>query len=284
MYIDMLDKDVRDVAGVILDVHDVCLNTLSEDDATISVRIENMCGSLQSYHDEVAFAGNLLRPDAIPVGTFNENSKFSGTHSLFHTLHGRLTYHHTDRTWNFKGCRSLEGMVGVIRDLAEDQESPLFPVVTILSATLRTGASLVIDPSRALFSQVLSRLYGNVVRSVARTDDVNNLYFIEVVSWTKMGVVVANGSGIDTDVQRVNAYLSANKTQPKASVGYTRRGVFFIRVAFPDGCLCVVDGSHGLDHNRVPAGAIEGGVVPFVQILVRFIIILMVKMRAVESV
>jgi hypothetical protein len=283
MYMDILDKDVRRLAGSILDVHDVCLDTLSEDDTTISVRMENMCGSIRSYHEEVAFAGGLLGPDAIRVGDFNENAKFTGTHRLFHTLHGRLTYNANGKIWNFKGCRSLEGMVGVIRDLAEDQESPVFPAVTMLSATLRTGASLVIDPSRALFSQVLNQLYSKIVRTVARTDDVNNLYFIEVVSWKEMvGLVVANG-GADADVRCVNAYLSTDKTHPKASVGYTRRGVFFIRVTFPEGCLCVVEGSHGIDHSRVPVGAVEGGVVHFVQVLVRFIIIMMVKMRAVEA-
>ena len=283
MYIDMLDEDVRKLAGAILDVHDVYVETLSEDDTTTSVHMENMCGTLRSYHEEVAFAGALIRPGAIRVGIVNENALFVGTHRLFNTLYGRCTYHDKVNMWHFKGCRSLEGVVGVIRDLVEDRESPLFPRVTMLSATLRTGASLVIDPSRALFNQLITHVYSKIVRLLFRTDDTNNLYFMEVVSWHEMMRLVVENGGTDKDVLCVNAYLSANKSEPKASVGYTRRGVFFIRVAFTDGCLCAVDGSHGIDHSRVPEDVSEGGVAPFVNVMTRFILILLVKMRAVGS-
>lgn len=281
MYIDMLDQDMQRLAGAIVDVFDVYVDTLSQDDTKISVSIENMCGTMRSYHDEVDFAGGLLRRDAIRVGVFKENAVFTGTHTLFNTLHGRCTYHDKDKAWKFKGSRSLEGLVEIIRDLADDHQTPLYPSVRMLSATVRTGASLVIDPSRALLNNVINQLYSKVARVIPRTDDVNNLYFLEISSWKSLMRLLRKEEGDDKEIQSVNSFLEKNKKQPKASVGYTRLGVFFIRIAFTEGCLCAVPGSQGIDHTRVPDGVVECGVEPFINALVRFIRILLVKMRAV---
>ena len=287
LYVDLLDEDVRKVAGAILGVHDVAVDSLSVDSTDLSVRVENICGEFRAFHEELPFAGVLLRRNAIRVGAYEKNVRFAGTHRLFNTVYGRFTYHDKGKSWKFQGCRSLESMVELLRDLTQDRLSPIFPRVTTLSATLRTGASIVIDPSRSLFNRVVLQLYATVVALTPRADDINNLYFMELLSWSELLRVVTecwkgeSDTGSDSDVRFVRAYLLANKIQPAVSIGYTRRGVFFIRISFKGGCICEVNGSNGIDPARTPNGVCEGGVDPFVQVVVRFILILLVKMRVV---
>ena len=283
LYLDLLDDDVRKVAGAILGVHDVAVDSLSVYSTDLSVRVENTCGEFRAFHEELPFAGVLLRPDAIRVGLYEKNVRFAGTHRLFNTVYGRFTYHDKGKVWKFQGCRSLEGMVELLRDLTQDRLSPIFPRVTTLSATIRTGASIVIDPSCSLFNRVVLKLYATVVSLTPRADDINNLYFMEVLSWSELLRVVTEcwEGESDTDVRLVRAYLLANKIQPAVSIGYTRRGVFFIRISFKEGCICEVKGSNGIDPARTPKGVCEGGVEPFVQVVVRFILIILAKMRVV---
>ena len=123
---------------------------------------------------------------------------------------------------------------------------------------------------------------------------------MEVCSWTKLINVVEKDKGLavgaDGDARHVRAYFAANESAPTTSIGYTRKGVFFVRITFPRGCTCFVTGSSGVvqgvassgppDYQGAPGSApvCVGGVEPFVQIVIRFVVLLLVKMKAVGGV
>jgi hypothetical protein len=204
--------------------------------------------------------------------------------------------------WTFKGTRSLEDLIDMIRNLTEDQESSIYPSVAMLSVTLRTEIQLVIDPARSLLQRVIAELFSNVVSMQTRMDDTNNLYFMDVVNWTELLRLVKNDRGSatssgenteDVDVRLVRSYIQINgsgtNSEPTASIGFTRSGVFFIRITFPKGCCCEVDNSKGITEDEVVSAAaildsrhvFVGGFNPFVNVLVRFIMLILVKMRVV---
>jgi hypothetical protein len=301
-YLTMLDEEVQKIAGAVLHVHDTGIpgtgsTTGSSDVGALTLCMENLCGSFRVTTDHVAASGNVGQHGVQLVGTYVEHRQFIGTHYLFHTIHGRLAYRIQQKTWNFKGSRSLEDLVTFVRDLTNDTESPMYPAVSMLSVTLRTNTALVIDPVHSLMRRVIERLYAGVVAIQTRVDDTNNLFFMDIVSWKALLAVVqrdrqggsdADPSTVqDTDVQYVRGYLSSaastTSSQPTASIGFTRKGVFFIRVTFPRGCVCAVSGSNGMIHGvrgTVPADVCEGGVEPFVNVVVRFIVLVLVKIRA----
>ena len=302
-YLEMLDAEVQKVAGAVLNVHDTGIpisgdsTTAGEMDA-LSLCMENLCGSFQVNSDSASASGGVLQHGAPRVGTFVEHRQFIGTHFLFHTIHGRLAYRMQPKTWNFKGCRSLEDLVEFVRNLTQDSESPMYPTVNMLSVTLRTNTTLVIDPVHSLMHRVLERLYSGVVSMQVRVDDTNNLFFMDVISWTALLALVQrdkqcgadsgpNSADQDRDVRHVREYLASTANSdispPTASIGYTRKGVFFARVTFPRGCVCSVTGSCSVVHGVVgtaPDGLCEGGVEPFVNVLVRFVVLVLVKIRA----
>jgi len=127
-----------------------------------------------------------------------------------------------------------------------------------------------------------------------RVDDTNNLFFMDVVSWPKLLSVVelarqaaASVNTSDCEVDNVRAYLRENcndaGTHPTVSIGFTRHGCWFIRITFSRGCVCAFEGSVGAGEggDKPPATVCAGGVEPFVQVVVRFIVLLLVKMHAV---
>jgi len=311
-YETMLDEDVRKIAGRVISVHETTLSTppgslvpathshSSSASSVMSLNMENLCGTFKLNLDNVPSAGGLLRRGATRVGRYVRNKPFVGTHHLFHTIHGRIAYLVDRKKWSFKGARSLEDLIAFVRDLTEDSESPIYPVVTMLSVTLRTGSPLVIDPAHSLMQRVIERLYSGVVQMQSRVDDTNNLFFMEVSNWKELINVVGKAKGLSVDVDQdalhVRAYLAANESAPTTSIGYTRKGVFFVRITFPRGCICFVPGSSGVfqgvsssgppdyDGAPGPAPVCVGGVEPFVQIVVRFVVLLLVKMKAVGGV
>lgn len=304
LYQASLCEDVRRIAGDVVAVHDVTTASLSNDSpGTLTLTLENVCGNFRSYAHEVPFAGGLMQQDAPHVGRFVEGRKFVGTHMLFHTLYGRLQYTVGSKTWMFKGTRSLDDMVAFVRELSQDPESPMFPCVTMFSATLHTGASIVIEPSRSLFWRVVQRLFSDVVLIQPRADDITNLFFMKVLNWEKLVRVVVEdpkpipGHGLEeaeSDARMIRAYLEDSDTQrnqqPTGSIGFTRRGVFFLRFTFPSGCICEVAHSRGhtsvhTDPDTVPIavpGNISvGGVEPCMNTTARFVMLLLYKMCAV---
>ncbi|KAJ1468169.1 hypothetical protein T484DRAFT_1856271 [Baffinella frigidus] len=286
-YSSMLDEDVQRVAGKVLSIHETGLKSSESSLLVMSVKMENVCGSFKTHFENVATGGALLRPGAPRVGIYVRHRQFVGTHHLFHTIHGRLAYLTARKIWSFKGSRSLEDMVSFVRDLTEDTESAIFPIVSMLSVTLRTGSPLVIDPAHSLMQRVIERLYSSVVVIQPRVDDTNNLFFMDVVDWYSLVRVVEMKEGKsdaeNDDTRHVLAYLTANAKQPTASIGYTRKGVFFVRITFPRGCICCVSGSVG-DGKAVRPAVCEGGVEPFVNVVIRFVVFVLVKMRAVGGV
>jgi hypothetical protein len=304
LYLEILSEDVRRIAGAVVSVHDVSVESLSKDAAgTVSLTLENQCGNFRSFAHEVPFAGELMDEDTAPhVGCFVRGHKFTGKHMLFHTLHGRLQYVIGSKTWLVKGVRSLKAMVGLVRELSQDLESPMFPVVTMLSATLRTSASIAIEPSRSLFWRVVLRLYSDVVVIQPRTDDVTNLFFMKLVNWEALIRIVLHdtksipgppgltGHGSEdaaSESQKIRDYIANNDTPPNCSIGFTRRGVFFIRVTFPCGCVCEVENSRGhasaATHPDtvpipIPDRIAVGGVEPFVNITARFVMLMLSQM------
>lgn len=306
-YTSILDDEVRAIAGNVLCVHDTNTPVYPTDAPTntmatafqhpvMTLRMENICGGFRGFFENVVGAGALMMPGAPRVGEYVKHRQFVGTHHLFHTIHGRLAYRVSKKAWSFKGCRSLQDLVGFVRDLTEDTESNIHPVVSMLSVTLRTDTVLVIDPAHSLMQRVLERLYSNVVRMQPRVDDTNNLFFMDVIGWKELlklvendkrrGVELGSNNMVDMEVACVKAYLSAYPNDPasypNASIGYTRKGVFFVRITFPRGCVCSTEGSQGFVDGTpvtVPSTVCVGGVEPFVQVVVRFILLVLVKMR-----
>ena len=299
-YLLLLDKEVQAVAERVLAVHDTGMRVRLTGPKPMTLCMENVCGVMKINFDNVPSAGAILRPGAARVSTYVKNRQFIGTHHLLHTVHGRLAYRVEQRIWSFKGCRSLPDLVDFMRGLLEDYESAVYPTVNMLSVTLRTDTSLVIDPLHSLLQRVLERVYHGVVVMQQRVDDTNNLFFMDVVSWPKLLSVVerarqatAGGSAADDDVQHVRGYLRQNgrssnssSTQPTVSIGFTRHGCWFIRITFSRGCVCALEGSVGAGEGGAePPGAVcAGGVQPFVQVVVRFILLLLVKIHAVGGV
>jgi len=294
-YLLMLDADVQQVAGGVLEVHDTGIRVRLTGQKTMTLCMENVCGVMKINFDNVPSAGAILRPGAPRVSNYVKNRQFIGTHHLLHTVHGRLAYRVEQRVWCFKGCRSLSGLVHFMRGLLEDYESAVYPTVNMLSVTLRTDTSLVIDPLHSLLQRVLERVYYGVVVLQQRVDDTNNLFFMDVVSWPKLLSVVerarqaaeSTANTIDDDVENVRGYLRQNcrnsSTHPTVSIGFTRHGCWFIRITFSRGCVCALEGSVGSgEGGGEPPGVVcAGGVEPFVQVVVRFIVLLLVKIHAV---
>ena len=295
-YMFMLDDEVRAIAGKFICVYDTCTldgsNGVAEPEMTL--RMENICGSFPGSFENVPSAGALLQPGAPRVGEYVKNRKFIGTHLLFHTIHARLAYRVKQKTWIFKGCRSLSDLVTFVRDLTEDTESDIYPVVSMLSVTLRTDTCLVIDPAHSLMQRVLEQLYSNVVKVHPRCDDTNNLFFIDVINWTQLIKTIQKDRPTDTNyqsddavdnVQKYIASMNDESAHPNASIGYTRKGIFFIRITFPRGCVCSVEQSVGVVNGESASTLMKnicsGGVEPFVQVVVRFIVVVLVKMRVV---
>jgi len=287
----MLDEEVQKISGAVLKVHDTGIPVSSEttgshDTGSLTLCMENLCGSFRVNMDH-SLIGGVMQNGSPRLATYVPHRQFIGTHFLFHTIHGRLAYRIQQKTWNFKGARSLDDLVAFVRDLTQDMESPMFPTVNMLSVTLRTNTALVIDPVHSLMTRVLARLYSSVVTLQHRVDDTNNLFFMEVISWKALLAVVERdkqyGSGglstNDFDVQYVREHLTATSAQPTASIGYTRNGVFFIRITFPRGCVCSVTRSKGISATQ-PIDVGNGGIEPFVNIVVRFIVLVLVKIRA----
>jgi hypothetical protein len=307
-YYYMLDPDVQRISGNVISVHDIGVQipiyatSAMSAQKGMSLSLENMCGSMRGTFENVSSAGSLMRPDAPQVGRLINHRRFVGTHKLFHTVHGRLMYRMDKMRWTFKGTRSLEDLIDMIRSLTDDEESSIYPSVAMLSVTLRTEIQLVIDPARSLLQRVISELFSSVVKVQTRMDETNNLYFMDVISWTALLHLMQNDRGCrtssgeqsnDDDVRLVRSYIEFNgsgtNSEPTASIGFTRSGVFFLRITFPKGCCCEVDNSKGLTEDQgVSAAAIldsrnvfAGGVNPFVNVLVRFILLILVKMRVV---
>ncbi|KAJ1468622.1 hypothetical protein T484DRAFT_1755000 [Baffinella frigidus] len=290
--------------GKLVSVHNTSIathgNVADATQANMTLNMENICGSFRGFFENVPSAGALLRPGAPRVGKYVQHRQFIGTHHLFHTLHGRLAYRVNQKTWSFKSCRSIQDLVEFVRNLTQDNESPIYPVINMLSVTLRTDTSIVIDPAHSLLQRVLERLYSHVVRMQARVDDTNNLFFMDVVNWKELLLVVekhASSTGatapqhqVDTDVQHVRNYLAMHNNDPAAvptaSIGYTRKGIFFVRITFPRGCVCCVQGSTGFAEGvpmDAPPNVCDGGIEPFVRVVVHFILTVLVKMRIVGS-
>jgi hypothetical protein len=309
-YLSMLDEDIQRVAGKVLSVHDTGVNipipstSILGEQQNMTLCLENICGSIRGTFENVPSAGSVMTTESPRVGRLIKHRRFVGTHKLFHTIHGRIMYRMDKQRWYFKGTRSLEDLVTFIRNLTEDPESSIYPVVAMLSVTLRTEIQLVIDPAKSLLQRVLSQLFSNVVSMQTRMDDTNNLYFMDVINWKELlrlvendrGSTSASGEATDDDVRLVRNYLALNVsglyTAPTASIGFTRSGVFFLRITFPMGCVCEVGGSKGLTQDpAVIAVALSdadkvcvGGVEPFVNVLVRFILLILVKLRVVGGV
>jgi hypothetical protein len=299
--------------------------------AKLSVCMENLCGSIAMNFENVATAGDLLRHGAPRVGRFVQHRQFIGTHHLFHTIHGRLAYRVDQKTWSFKGCRSVLDLVKFMRDLTNDYESPIVATVNMLSVTVRTDMFLVINPAHSLMQRVIERLYPSVVEIQQRVDDTNNLFFINVVDWALLlqevetestgGSFLDGGTGQQVckkDIELVQRYLThcgpAKSSRPTASIGYTRKGVFFVRITFPLGCVCTVPASAPLPSEdsknfadeerdaRVAAVAATtrsesisrevpskydvdtAGVDPFVKVIVCFVQVVLQKIQAVRSI
>lgn len=311
-YRSILDDEVRAIAGKVVGVHDTTIplkqtygrlgaDNRRKEQAPIqpemTLRMENICGNFRGMFENVANAGALFRPDAIRVGEHVRHRQFVGTHISFHTVHGRLAYRPHTKMWGFKGCRSLQDLVRVVRDITEDEESDIYPVVNMLSVTLRTETALVINPAHSLMHRVIERLYPNIVKIAPRIDDTNNLFFMDVIGWKELlrvveadkyrGIERTNDAHVqDIEVERVRTYLKNHSNDaaahPTVSIGFTRTGVFFIRVTFPRGCICSVDGSIGVVDgvaNTVSSTVCVGGLEPFVQVVVRWLLIVLVKMR-----
>jgi hypothetical protein len=307
-YFSMLDQDVQRISGNVLTVHDTGLEiplastSVLGEQKGMTLCLENMCGSIRGTFENVPLAGSVMTVQAPRVGRLIKHRRFVGTHKLFHTIHGRIMYRMDKQRWSFKGTRSLEDLITIVRNLSEDQESSIYPVVAMLSVTLRTDIQLVIDPAKSLLQRVLAELFSNVVLMQTRMDDTNNLYFMDVINWQELLRVVEKDRGStsasgettdDVDVRLVRSYLALNGsgryTAPTASIGFTRSGVFFLRITFPKGCVCAVDGSEGVTRDQVVTAAawadadkvFVGGVEPFVNVLVRFILLILVKLRVV---
>lgn len=295
----MLDEEVQKLCGAIVSVHDtgITVNNAATghlEAGSLSLCVENLCGSFRVTIDHVSSTGNVMGHGSLRLGTLVEHRQFIGTHYLFHTIHGRLAYRIKQKTWNFKGARSLDDLVSFVRNLTQDTESPIYPVVNMLSVTLRTNTSLVIDPVNSLLHVVLQRLYGSVVKLQNRVDDTNNLFFMDVFNWNALLDVIkispqsCSSLPEDKDVHYVRRHLAAVSTAqnppPAASIGYTRNGVVFIRITYPGrGCVCSVVGSAGIIDGVVstmPSTVCEGGIEPFVNVIVRFIIHVLVRIRA----
>ena len=297
-YLLVLDVEVQEVAGRVLEVHDTGIRVRLTGQKPMTLCMENVCGVMKISFDNVPSAGAILRPGAPRVSTYVKNRQFIGTHHLLHTVHGRLAYRVDQRIWSFKGCRSLSDLVDFMRGLLEDYESAVYPTVNMLSVTLRTDTSLVIDPQHSLLQRVLEQVYRGVVVMQQRVDDTNNLFFMDVVSWPKLLCVVERARQaaacttdvVDDDVQHVRGYLRENcrfsSTHPTVSIGFTRHGCWFIRITYSRGCVCALEGSVGSGEGGAePPGAVcAGGVQPFVQVVVRFIMLLLVKIHAVGGV
>jgi hypothetical protein len=295
-YASLLDDEVRKIAGKLINVHDTRIPINGLEDVHnnglggVTVSLENLCGGLKVSRDIGMSATSLIRHGAPRVGIYVKHRQFIGTHRLFHSVHGRFAYRQKLQDWTFKGGRSLDDIVGFVRDLTDDTESSIYPVVRMLSVTLRTDTSLVINPAHSLMQRVLEKLYSNVVRVQPRVDDTNNLFFMDVIGWEQLlCIVVSDDSGAPTDntnVQAVRSYMVLHKHDtsafPTVSIGYTRKGVFFVRITFPKGCVCRVVSSHGGEEGVaevVPDNVCEGGIEPFVQCVVDFIGVILVKMR-----
>jgi len=271
-YLSTLPPDVQLIAGKCLSVYDTRIAVLQDGQpARLSVCMENLCGSIAINFENVATAGDLLRHGAPRVGRFVQHRQFIGTHHLFHTIHGRLAYRVNQKNWSFKGCRSVPDLVKFMRNLTNDYESPILATVNMLSVTVRTDMLLVIDPAHSLMQRVIERLYHAVVVIQQRVDDTNNLFFMDVVSWPRLlhevehestrGSLLDGGTGQQVsqkDIQLVHKYLThcghVKSSQPTASIGYTRKGVFFVRITFPRGCVCNVPES-----AADPSGGSHGG-------------------------
>lgn len=295
-YMCILDDEVRKIAGKLVSVCDtgICIteapsdtNETSESIGDITLSMENICGCFRGLFENEPSAGSLLLHGAPRVGIHVQHRQFIGTHRLFHSVHGRFAYREKKKIWTFKGGRSLEDIVGFVRDITDDRESPIYPTVNMLSVTMRTNTTLVINPADSLMQRVLERLYSRVVRIQSRVDDANNLFFMDVVGWDQLLKVVKKDVE-DPDVDEVRAYMALHSDNPllfpTTSIGYTRKGIFFIRITFPRGCVCNVTGSRGSVDGvltPVPKNVCVGGVEPFVNVVVRFIVVVLVKMRVV---
>lgn len=302
-YNSILDDDIRLIAGRLLTVHDTNIPAPSTDGTTthpeMTLRMENICGGFRGFFENIDGAGSLMSRGAPRVAKYIKHKQFVGTHYLFHTIHGRLAYRMEKKTWSFKGVRSVEDLVGIVRNLTQDNESPIYPVVNMLSVTLRTDTAIVIDPAHSLMQRVLERLYSHVVRMQPRLDDTNNLFFMQVIDWKELLLVVENdrcrgmtGSlSPDNEVECVREYLKGHANDPDAdpnvSIGYTRKGIYFIRICFPKGCTCEVLGSEmkmdGVDTPSRPLNVSKGGIEPFVGCIVRFVVLVLVRMRSVGA-
>jgi hypothetical protein len=289
-YLAFMDDEVRAVAGKIISVCNTETPITMDDspEPIMTLRMENICGSFPGSFENFPSSGSLLRPGAAKVGSFIQHRQFVGTHHLFHTIHARLTYRVNQKIFNFKGCRSLEDLVSFVRDLTEDDMSDIYPNINMLSVTLRTETCLVIDPAHSLMQRVLETLFSHVIRMQPRCDDTNNLFFFEIISWKNLIQVVTKENSTelrDDAVEHVQAYMASHpddkRSHPTASIGYTRKGVFFIRITFPRGCVCEVKSSAGSAHNGSPPTICLGGIEPFVQVVVRFIVLVLVKLRIV---
>ena len=304
----MLDEDVQRIAGDVLTVHDtgmeIPMTSTSHigEQTNMRLSLENMCGTVRGTFENVIGAGSVMTTEAPHVGRLVKHRRFVGTHKLFHTIHGRIMYRMAKQRWSFKGTRSLDDLISLIRDLTEDKESSIYPMVAMLSVTLHTEIQLVIDPAKSLLQRVILQLFSNVVKMQTRMDDTNNLYFMDVINWKELLRLVQNDRGStttsgetidDADVRLVRNYMTINGLDrlslPTASIGFTRSGVFFLRITFPKGCVCAVGGSQGVTEDEFVTNValadartvFVGGVEPFVNVLVRFILLILVKMRLV---
>ena len=307
-YFFMLDEDVQRIAGNVLTVHDTGIEIPTTatsrfgEQKSMQLSLENICGTMRGTFENVIGAGSVMTTEAPNVGRLVKHRRFVGTHKLFHTIHGRIMYRMAKQRWSFKGTRSLDDLVSFIRDLTEDTESSIYPVVAMLSVTLHTEIQLVIDPAKSLLQRVISQLFSSVVKMQTRMDDTNNLYFMDVINWKELLRLVGNDRGStttsgetidDADVRLVRNYIALNGSDkislPTASIGFTRSGVFFLRITFPKGCVSEVTDSKGVTHDPVvirvaledSRRVFSGGVEPFVNVLVRFILLILVKMRLV---
>ena len=289
----MLDEEVQKISGKVLSVHDTGIpvttnaTTGAPEPQKLSLCMENLCGSFRVNSYDVSSGEGIMRHGTPRLGTFVLYRQFIGTHYLFHTIHGRLAFRMKQKTWNFKGARSLEDLVQFVRDLTQDFESPMYPSVTMMSATLRTHSTLIIDPVHSLLHLVLQRLYASVVVLQNRVDDTNNLYFMDVCNWKALLDIVSGSSSPDADVEYVRKHLIASDIAknplPTASIGYTRKGICFIRITYPSGCVCSVSGSAGIIDGVVspmPSTVCDGGIEPFLNILVRFVVHALIRIRA----
>lgn len=301
-YFLMLDDDVQQISGPVLTVHDtgieiplVSTSCIGEQQ-NMTLSLENICGTCSGTFENVAGAGVSMHPGAPRVGKLVKHRQFVGTHQLFHTVHGRIMYRMDKKMWSFKGTRSLEDLVGFIRDLTEDRESMIYPSVGMLSVTLKTEIALIIDPINSLFQKVIAKLYTRVIKMQDRLDDTNNLFFMDVICWKELLLVVENDKSNalvhdadkdDKDVRLVRDYITANGNIT-TSIGFTRKGIFFIRITFPRGCVCHVAGSNGATDGGVAKYSTDnadkicvGGISPFVNVTVRLILHILVKLRVV---